>query len=346
MNRLEHLASTLPQNLLDNQEYPSTDFVILNYNSKDELEKYILHTFRTEIQSGRISYFRTAQPNYFDRSHSRNVAFRLAQGDILCNLDSDNFTGNGFAAYLNNLFCASPDIFVCAPPVDNIAGRIAMRKQDYLATRGYDERMKCYGYEDYDMVYRLEMNGLKKVIINDARFMRAIDHPQSKRIENEYIKTHLLDLYIRHITPSISEAIILLKDNHFLTGPLIDYNTLEAEINSGRSAPLREYIEPNFDEGSCCRTKQGLQLLMPGSDVIQLEFGPGEDILRGPNQKIFYRLSGKEEMINECIQFFSQQFNRSILDGKKSSLPAIINSNGFGSTMVFKNYDQNTGISI
>lgn len=346
MNRLEHIASTLPQNLLDNREYPNADFVILNYNSKDDLEKYILDTFRTEIRSGRISYYRTAEPDYFDRSHSRNIAFRLAQGDILCNLDSDNFTGPGFAAYLNVLFCASPDIFVSAPPDDNIAGRIAIRRQDYFAARGYDERMKWYGYEDYDMIHRLEAIGLRKVVIDDTRFLRAIDHPGSKRIENEYIKTRLLHLYIRYITPSISEAIILLKDDRFLAGALIDYDTLEAEINSGRSGSLQEYIKPEFDEGKYRRTKEGWLLTAPGNKITQLIFASGEDTLQGPGYKLFHRLSGREEMIDECIQFFSQQFNRSILDAKQNDPGGGTNSTGFGSATVFKNYDQTTAIRI
>jgi N-terminal domain of galactosyltransferase len=330
MNRLAHIAATLPQNLLDNRDYPDVDFVILNYNSKDELQKYILDTFGAEIRSGRISYYRTAQPDYFDRSHSRNVAFRLAQGDILCNLDSDNFTGPGFAAYLNDLFCTFTDIFVSAPFEDNIAGRIAMRKQDYLSTRGYDQRLMCYGYEDDDMICRLETNGLRKVIIDDKKFLNAIGHPAAEKIENEYIKRHLLDCYVRYITPSISETIILLKDGRFLAGTLIDYDTLKAELDSGRPDPLLDFIDPGFREGRS----------------TELTFGPEKDILLDPDRKIFHRLSGKEEIIDECILFFSQQFNRSILDGKNDQPGVTINPNGFGSATVYRNYDQNTALTI
>jgi len=92
MGRLYNLKETLPQNIEDNKAYPNLEFVILDYNSKDNLWEWMSRNMMDHILSGRVSYYRTTEPKYFSMSHSRNIAYKVAKGEIVNNLDADNYT--------------------------------------------------------------------------------------------------------------------------------------------------------------------------------------------------------------------------------------------------------------
>ena len=77
MNRLYNLKETLLKNIEDNKEYPDLEFVILDYNSQDGLEKWMKDNMMEHIESGRVSYYRTEEPKYFNMAHSRNIAFKV-----------------------------------------------------------------------------------------------------------------------------------------------------------------------------------------------------------------------------------------------------------------------------
>ena len=64
------------------------------------------------ISRGVLNYYRTEEPQYYLRSHSRDMAFRLSQGDIFCNLDADNFQGKGFARFMPDAFGGEKNIFI------------------------------------------------------------------------------------------------------------------------------------------------------------------------------------------------------------------------------------------
>ena len=93
MNRLSHLKKTLEKNICDNLVYENLEFILLDYNSTDGLENWAKNDLKNYIEKGILKYYRTSEPNSFHRSHSRNVAMKLASGDIVCNLDADNFLG-------------------------------------------------------------------------------------------------------------------------------------------------------------------------------------------------------------------------------------------------------------
>src|SRR5688572_31144005 len=101
MGRIHDLAQTLPRNMADNADYPALEFVLLDYHSRDGLEQWVKDHLMPHIESGRLVYARTVEPEWYEMAHSRNVAFKLASGQIVCNVDADNWTGPGFAAVLN-----------------------------------------------------------------------------------------------------------------------------------------------------------------------------------------------------------------------------------------------------
>ncbi|GAG26081.1 unnamed protein product, partial [marine sediment metagenome] len=65
MGRLYNLKETLPINFKDNESYPDLEFVILDYNSNDNLGEWMKNNMMHHIESGKVSYYRTTEPKYF-----------------------------------------------------------------------------------------------------------------------------------------------------------------------------------------------------------------------------------------------------------------------------------------
>lgn len=230
MDRLHHLAETLPRNLSDNLSYPDMEIVLLDYNSSDGLEAWAKEHLQEWIEAGRLVYFKTTDRAHFERSHARNLAFRLATGDIVCTLDADNFTGPGFAHYVNERFDRHEQIYL-RPDFDgahvrlrDAFGRICVRKEDFHRIEGYDEQLVEYGYEDIDLCVRLEKAGLAPSFIEDDRFLRYIDHSNSERLANGPILSQVsVFLRGRETGKEWDSLVYLIEDGDFIwLGPRLD----------------------------------------------------------------------------------------------------------------------------
>src|SRR5574337_972497 len=229
MNRTHHILSTLQKNIEDNIDYPNIEFVLLDYNSKDGLEELISSSFMIYVEKGVLVYFKTFAPCYFHRSHSRNLVFKLANGDILCNIDADNFTGKGFAFFINEKFGDSENRFLSTANINkNLFGRICVPRDKFLAVTGYDESMSDYGFEDIDMINRLQLSGLEKYLINEPEFLKAIDHKDSERIKNEMRSNILEAILVSHINYFSSQLLFLFQDGTYAFGTIIDNFSKEA----------------------------------------------------------------------------------------------------------------------
>jgi len=164
MDRLYNLQETLPANIESNKEYGNLEFVILDYNSKDNLWDWVAKNMMEHIKSGRVSYYRTTQPKYFSMAHSRNVAFKIANGDIVNNLDADNYIYNENAAavvkeclasYINRMANSCTENVIFSKGKRSMHGRIGFYKNEFIdLLGGYDEDLEGYGHDDHDLVKR------------------------------------------------------------------------------------------------------------------------------------------------------------------------------------------------
>ena len=160
MGRTNDLRQTLLQNINDNISYGNVEFVVLNYGSKDDMHDYMMsNEIRKFIKSGIIRYLRTKSPNFFSMSHSRNIAFLNSTGDIVTNVDADNYTGFGFAEFINRLneSCIDKKPFF-SKGKRGLHGRIGVRKSDFISLGGYDEDLSGYGWDDHSLLLRAMMS--------------------------------------------------------------------------------------------------------------------------------------------------------------------------------------------
>ena len=155
MNRLHDLKLTLPRNLIDNAHYPNVEHVILDYNSTDGLGEWIKDNYMNEIETGNLVYARTTEPEHYTMSHSRNVAFEVASGDIVNNLDADNYTGRDFCHLINGLAHVRPERAAFVKGKRMMHGRIGFYKKEWEAIGGYDEDLHSYGFDDHNLLYRM-----------------------------------------------------------------------------------------------------------------------------------------------------------------------------------------------
>lgn len=191
MNRTSDLRKTLVQNINDNSSYPNLEFIILNYNSSDDMHAFMTsNEIKYLIKMGIVKYFITRQPKFYSMAHSRNMAFLNATGQIVTNVDADNYAGKGFAHFLNKLADMCPEKAFFAKGKRMMHGRVGMYKEEFIKIGGYNEDLKGYGFDDHDLMIRAMNSGFKLMWwagVSKEDFTRRIQTPRSevgKNMEN------------------------------------------------------------------------------------------------------------------------------------------------------------------
>ena len=203
--RAQHLEQTLPQNIADNSDFANCKFLVLNYNSQDHLLEF-LKSFPNEIASGRLVFYSYYDWPTFRMAHAKNMAHRLGMregGEILVNLDADNFTGKGFAAYIKEKFCED-NVFLWSKMVKDgpdrtprgISGRIVVTKEAFLNAGGYDEKYETWSPDDKDFNARLrnlaysaheiDQRYLLGVMHNDKMRFREYPHAKNDQLAEDF----------------------------------------------------------------------------------------------------------------------------------------------------------------
>jgi sulfotransferase family protein len=189
--RTPHLRQTLSRNIQDNPG-PDSVFVVLDYNSDDGLAEFIGCTFGQEMASGKLVYYRNADAYCFKMAHAKNMAHRagmLEGADILVNLDADNFAGAGFGDYIKAIFERTrkdpQEAFLWSRMMHGtmargINGRIAVTRNAFLITGGYDEKYETHSPDDKDFNLRLRRLGFCAHEI-DGRYLQALNHNDKMR---------------------------------------------------------------------------------------------------------------------------------------------------------------------
>ena len=104
-----------------------------DYNSQDGLEEWIAQSMMKYIEMGILVYYRTTEPAYYRRSHSRNMVFRLAEGEVVCNLDADNYLGRGFAEFMLKEFNNKERLFYTSNLCyRDVFGRVCLERKEFL----------------------------------------------------------------------------------------------------------------------------------------------------------------------------------------------------------------------
>jgi hypothetical protein len=163
------------------------------------------------MDRGIVKYYYTRIPQFFIATHAKNIAYKQATGDIICNLDADNFIMENFCEYLNNTFL-EPNVIFCSSSIDRngnggVCGKIACLQKHFYNVGGYDEGQNLgWGWDDVNFRFRAETHNQLKRIIGNMKWNLAIDHSNTERVKNfqskniietkEWSEKRLLDIYL------------------------------------------------------------------------------------------------------------------------------------------------------
>ncbi|MFA6245623.1 MAG: glycosyltransferase family A protein [Mucilaginibacter sp.] len=346
MNRLHHLKETFIRNIEDNMDYDNVEHILLDYNSGDGMEKWVREHCTGYIEDKKVVYYRTITPQSFHRSHSKNMLIRLAGGDIICFIDADNFTGKGYATYMNTLLSNNPDAFITTigkrvsnNPTD-VLGRVCCKKSDLLKAEGYDESMADYGMEDVDLANRLALLGRRRILLKDPKYLKAISHPNEERTVN-HINNVPFSLYVHYITPSESELLYLFDNHTFSIGTVTDKATLHAgkKLNmlKKRSCELKDRTWVNGDwqlSGNMIDFTDEVSKKFTGNVTYE-----NSDLktIRVHDQ-CFYLVTNPQ-IISSVQHSYSILRNRYKAGQNQLQKTIAVNEGNFGQGEVFKNFD-------
>lgn len=361
MNRLHQLKETLNVNILDNYDYEPLEFVLLDYNSTDGLEEWIKENFDHHITTGRLVYYKTNKPQTWNPSHSKNVAFKLATGEIVCNIWADYIAGKGFAKYINEQF--KQDSGIVLTPIDffrtkknyfparDVFGKVAVKKADFLRINGFDERMDRHGFEDYDFVNRLEMAGVKRQLIEDFNFLKFLHHGDEERFNLDV--SRLFRMYLMYISHSESELFLLYSDFSFDSGILVNNSRFDSD-NYLFAYKKRSHHFPfsltksGWNYGSWEKAGDAFRLNYKNKkDVLVAEISRKEQDsadLKHEKGPIFHVADKK--IINDIFLFKHYYSTRHIMELNLNNKVTIANTGYFGTDTVFKNFNYSVGINI
>ncbi len=187
----------------DNADYPNIEFVLVDYNSKDGLQDWVRQNFQAEIAAGKLKYVYYPGPEKFHAPHAKNIAHRMASGDILVNVDADNFTGPGFArwiaetmeketamaqrAHKKGVFLRPKLAQYALSERSGTGGRIALPKEAFYQVGGYAETIQGWGGDDTALSMHLEKAGYLYKPIPKA-YLSDISHSDAER--GKHTKQH------------------------------------------------------------------------------------------------------------------------------------------------------------
>ncbi|HTR30743.1 MAG TPA: glycosyltransferase family A protein [Puia sp.] len=350
MNRTPHLRETIAKNIRDNLDFGRLEFILLDYNSSDGCEFFVKKELGEFIEKGILNYYKTTEPRFFHHSHSRNMAFRLATGDLICNVDADNFTGFGFAYYLDKVFSENEGIFLATGrSCSDLFGRVTMRASDFYNIRGYDERMTGYGFEDLDLINRLSSSGLKRINIADQSYLGVIRHGNWERICNKPESMFLDSILVKQIDFYSSLLIFLMKNGDLYSGTVLDNSCRHAadpfaELESIDFPYEYSLLEESWTTGHWDRDEDGIRLFY-GGQTKSLRGGISSYYLRDDSSTFFIVESGTD-MAEEGLFFQSQLFNRAIMRLNSAKKTEKVNASGFGQGIVSRNFDDGHFINL
>ena len=199
MGRLKYLDQTLESNLKLTKNDIDIDFSVIAYGDLKTAE-YLLAKYESEILSGKlvVGYY---ESKYFNLPHAKNIAYRISSGKYLCNLDSDTYLSDQFILFLKSQLSnlkkgsflkrqwslnpeESTSINALGLQRRGLAGRLAVKREDFYQIRGYCEKFKGWGIDDVEIELRLINNGYIGIDIPLDVMGPTIRHLDEVRLHN------------------------------------------------------------------------------------------------------------------------------------------------------------------
>lgn len=172
--RLHHLRQSLPSWL----RQPDCEVIVVDVGCPDGTAAAVTRDF----PQARVVAFDDGP--FFNPSRARNRGAAAATGAWLVFLDADIVLAADFVARLQSSL-KPHSIFRFGPSKGRVSGTngsCILQRADFTAVGGYDEAMECYGGEDNDLYFRLELLGIETEMLDLALIDAVVPHDDAERV--------------------------------------------------------------------------------------------------------------------------------------------------------------------
>jgi len=182
--RLRNSIRSIKENTVEN-----VSFIVVDYGSSVEYASHIAEVCKDE----NVKYIRSEVQGYpWSRAHSLNIGIMNAKSEFVAVSDIDLIFENDIIK-VSLRECIPNTVVhgqvfhlprngvkrlgkVCFPP--NVGAYMFVRKKDFVRVGGFDERIKFWGHEDFDLSEEFAKWDIKKVFIEDF-YLYHVWHPIS-----------------------------------------------------------------------------------------------------------------------------------------------------------------------
>jgi hypothetical protein len=235
LGRLHHLKQTLPANLALAGDMPwkfglEVELSVIAYGDAEAWEWLQQAVIGAEMQGlhGQLRAFYAPGPTHWHVSKAKNLAHVAATGDVLVNVDADNFVSADFIRACYSVFADGPGRYV-GLTMDRKAspGRIALHRQDFYRLGGYSEATGgAWWGDDQDLMRRAAMADLYTALMPVDPF---IQHGHVERLAMSDVPPEALG--------DESKALAELKRQHDAGELVMDQATRDGCGEANRDAP-------------------------------------------------------------------------------------------------------------
>ncbi|MDZ7776445.1 MAG: glycosyltransferase [Bacteroidales bacterium] len=162
------------------------EIVVVDWSSDESIKPII-----SKINDSRVFLFEAInQPEWKNVGHASNLAARLATRSVLIKIDTDVKLFPGFFGrhkIEKGLFYSGFWDNARNKNEMHLSGFLMVQREDFFKVNGYCEWLESYGYDDSDLIERLEKEGLKRKSINND-YLYHIPHGNRTHLKNSPIR--------------------------------------------------------------------------------------------------------------------------------------------------------------
>lgn len=178
--RLDDLRLTMPYLVNAANAAAPVEIAVVIYGWDEDTNVY-LDSVRKSFTGGSFLNVKTyTGRDHYHMSHARNLSVMISQGEIIVILSADIYVDPRYVQLVRETIGKDPKAWVHA---HRYRGVIAIRREEFIAAGGYDERFEFYGPEDRDLNERLirRLGGHTHIPSDLIHVFRT---PDTKKVEN------------------------------------------------------------------------------------------------------------------------------------------------------------------
>lgn len=182
MNRTADLKKAMPHVIKAANASPPVEIMVLNYDSRDDLQEYIKLVMETKpmVEGNILSYTKYTGQGYYHIAHAWNLAVKASIGEYVVIMGADAMPVENFLVVIRDLLAKHNYTWMHGK---KLRGITVCKKKEFIDAGGYDERFEFYGGEDKDLSSRLHRRKASFGKI-PPDLLSVVKTPNSEKLKN------------------------------------------------------------------------------------------------------------------------------------------------------------------